>query len=116
MTTTMTMSYAAWVTELSEIAARANIEVREASFDAGGLSRRVKRKLLRRAVYRLAIRSSWFATLDNIQIALTYCDRYAVEDDQARMYLRPGKEHCAGEWERALLSACIYHHVVHSLT
>lgn len=116
MTTTTPTTYAAWLTDLREIALQAQEDVQEACYASGGLPKRTRRRMLRRAVHKYAVHTLWFQSKELIPIALQYCDRYALDDEQVSIYLRKGHEADPAEWERALLSACIYYHVVHSLT
>ncbi len=71
------------------------------------------RKCLRRSVYRHATRTCWLKDPSLTDRALTYVDRYAIEDDFARCFIRRGCEQDDLERKRALLVACIYYHVTH---
>lgn len=110
-------SYKTFLEDLGDVAELARDDVRDLRDELYDLpvQERVRalRKHLRRAVYRHAVRTCWFETPSLIDTALVYADRYAIDDDAARCFIRRGCAQDPIERKRALLVACIYHHVTH---
>jgi hypothetical protein len=110
-------SYKELMQVIADIGERARDDVREVRDDFEDFLPRERtlaiRKCFRRSVYRHAIQTCWLKDPSLIDRALTYVDRYAIEDDFARCFIRRGCADDEAEHKRALLVACIYYHVTH---
>lgn len=109
-------TYSDFVADVLEIADRLRDLISELRFELSGCPRMLRLRTYRRFVYKYATQMVWFESPSLVDLALTYCDRYAVEDAQSLRFIRPYCAHDPSEANRALLIACIYYHATHPKT